>query len=129
MRFKYVFDSGKFLPIIPIKLRGNEDWIEFNGYIDTGASFCLFHADVAGILGINLESGEKREMILGDGDSMVVYIHKVPVLLADKEFIASIGFSRDLKIHFYIIGREDLFNQFIICFHEKEKMIEFTPIF
>lgn len=98
-------------------------------YIDTGASFCLFHADVAEVLGIKLETGEKREMILGDGDSIAVYAHKVKVLLAGVEFIASIGFSKDLKIHFYIIGREDIFSQFIICFHEKEKMIEFTPAF
>lgn len=97
-------------------------------YIDTGASFCLFHADVAGVLGLDLENGERREMVLGDGDSMEVYLHKIPVLLAEKEFAASIGFSKDLKIHFYIIGRLDLFEHFIICFHEKEKIVEFTPI-
>lgn len=80
------------------------------------------------MLGINLKDGEKREMVLGDGDGMAVYLHKILVLLAGKEFIASVGFSKDLKIHFYIIGRQDVFEHFVICFHEKEKMIEFTPL-
>lgn len=109
-------------------MKGISEWIKFKAYIDTGASFCLFHADVAEVLGIKLEEGEKREMILGDGDSIAVYVHQVKVLLAGKEFIASIGFSKDLKIHFYILGRQDIFEHFVICFHEKEKMIEFTPV-
>ena len=128
MKFEYVLDSGKFLPIISVQMKGLREWITFKAYIDTGASFCLFHADIAEALGIKLEEGEKREMILGDGDSIAVYLHKVSVKLAEREFIASIGFSQGLKIHFYIIGRQDIFDQFIICFHEKEKYIEFTPV-
>lgn len=127
MKFHYVFDSGKYLPIIPLRLKGRNEWVEFKAYIDTGASFSLFHADVAEVLGLVLEQGEKREMVLGDGDCIEVYVHKIPVHLAGVEFVASIGFSKNLNIHLFVMGREDIFTKFIISFDEQEKTIEFIP--
>ncbi len=71
MKYPYLFQEGKFLPLIPLKLRGVKEWVEFRAYIDTGAIYSLFHADV---------------------------------------------------------GRRDVFEKFTICFHEKEKYVEFTPL-
>ncbi len=127
MKFSYQFFEGKFLPIINIKLKGKKEWVEFSGFIDTGASYCLFHADVAEVLGITLENGQKEEMVLGDGDILPVYIHTLSVSLAGKEFNARIGFSKQLNINMYIIGRKDIFEHFIIAFNERDKWIEFQP--
>ena len=60
MRFSYQFFDEEYLPIIPISLKGKEEWIEFDAYIDTGASSCLFPADVAEILGLDLEKEKSR---------------------------------------------------------------------
>ncbi len=67
-------------------------------------------------------------MKLGDGNMLTVHIHDLPVSLAGKEFVAPVGFSKGLGVNFAIIGRRGIFNQFIICFHENEKTIEFTPV-
>ncbi len=127
MKFPYQLFEGEHLPIIPVSLKSKEGWVEFDAYIDTGASFCLFPADVAEILGLCLEEGEVRKMILGDGNALTVYLHNLPVLLAGKEFAAPIGFSKGLGISFAIIGRRGIFDQFTVCFNELEKWIEFTP--
>ena len=127
MNFKYCYFEGKFLPIVPIKLKGKAEWLETMAFIDTGASYSLFHADIATILGINLEDGVKWEMVVGDGNILVAYLHKVPVSIAGKEFVATIGFSKGLGVGFYIIGRKDIFEKFIVIFNEKEKQAEFRP--
>ena len=128
MKFSYIFFEGKFLPIISLKLKGRDGWVEFKAYIDTGASYSLFHADEADVLGIELEQGNKEEMIVGDGNALTVYIHKIPISLAGKEFPAQIGFSKGIGVNMNILGRKDLFEKFVICFNEKEKVIEFTPV-
>lgn len=127
MKFKYHYFEGKFLPIVPIKLKGRAEWVETMAFVDTGASYSLFHADIATILGLDLESGEKWEMVIGDGNMLVAYLHKVLVSIAGKEITATIGFSKGLGVGFYIIGRKSIFDNFIVSFNEKDKQIEFEP--
>ncbi|MBS3140367.1 hypothetical protein J4479_05165 [Candidatus Woesearchaeota archaeon] len=57
MKFSYRFYEGKFLPIIPISLTENGKLIQMRAYVDTGASYSLFHAKVAEILGLDVEKG------------------------------------------------------------------------
>lgn len=127
MKFEYRFYEGQFLPIVLIGLKGKSGWIKSQVYVDTGASYSLFHTDMAEILGLNLEEGKPYEMVVGDGNTLKLYLHKIPVSLAGQEFIATIGFSKGIGVGFNIIGRKSIFDNFIICFNEKEKYIEFTP--
>lgn len=113
---------------MPIQLKGRREWLRTRAYVDTGASYSLFPADVAEVLGFNLEEGELHEMVVGDGNTLKVYVHKIMISLAGKEFIASIGFSKGMGVGFYIIGRKDIFEKFVVCFNEKDKFVEFTPL-
>jgi len=124
MKFKYKNYAGRFMPIVPMKIKGN-DWNTYNAYVDSGASRSIFHSDVADDLEINLGDGDKVNITVGDGSQIIVYIHKLTVRIAGQEFKASIGFSRNLGIGFNIIGRLDIFSKFKICFDDKEKILEF----
>ena len=126
MKFKYRNIAGKLMPIIPIMLKG-KDWKRYNAYVDSGGSRSIFHSYVADDLEINLEDGDKVYITVGDGSQIIVYIHKLTVKIADQEFKASIGFSRNLGIGFNIIGRLDIFSKFKICFDDTEKIVEFHP--
>ena len=126
MKFPYHFYEGRFLPIVSIKLQGKEGWIAGRAFVDTGASYSLFPADVAEALGLVLEDGELSEMTVGDGNILKVYLHQIKVVIADKEFMATIGFSKGLGVGFYIIGTRDIFDNFKVCFNLKEKYVEFT---
>lgn len=127
MKFDYCYSDGAFLPIISLKLNGKDGGVEFLAFVDTGASYSIFQADVAEILGLNFKDGEEKDLVIGDGDKLKVHIHKVMVSLANKEFIATIGFSECLGTGFNILGRKSIFDQFIICFREKKKIVEFFP--
>ena len=125
MRYKYVEERGRFLPIIPIRLEGKNGWVTFSGYVDSGATYSIFRAEIAEILSIDIEKGEKQYVVVGDGSLIRVYIHRIIIELAGKIFEASIGFSRQLGIGVNIIGRKDIFDRFIICFNERDKHMEF----
>lgn len=115
MKFPYVELRGRFLPIIPVEVND----VEFYAFVDSGASFSIFHTDIAEILDIKIEDGEKVFVTVGDGSLIPVHIHELKVRFAGKEFAARIGLSKKLGIGFDIIGRKDFFENFKICFDEK----------
>ncbi len=127
MRFDYRFSEGQFLPMIYLKLGGKEEWIESTAYADSGASYSVFHAGIAEILGLDLEEGELREISVGDGNILKVYLHEILISIAGQEFKAYLGFSKGIGVGFNIIGRKSIFEKFLVCFNEKEKYVEFTP--
>jgi len=124
VKFPYPAFGGKLLPIVPIRL-GSEEWISVDAYVDSGASYSIFHAWIAEALGLRLEDGEKDYLTVGDGSQIIVYVHPIRVQLAGNEFDARIGFSRRLGIGFNILGRADIFDRFRICFSDKEGVVEF----
>ena len=115
---------GKLAPIVPIELKGKE-WVKFNAYVDSGAGYSIFHSRIGDILDLNLESGEKIYVTVGDGSQIIVYLHNIFVRIAEQEFKAIIGFSKHLGVGFNIIGQSDIFERFKICFDGKEKVVEF----
>ena len=92
MKFPYVKYNNRYLPIVSIEMKAKEDWVVFDAYVDSGAGYSIFHTDVAGILGIDIEQGRESFVVVGDGSRIKVYIHNLEVRLADKEFRAVIGF-------------------------------------
>lgn len=127
MKFPYVAFGGKFLPIVPVRL-GREKWISVDAYVDSGASYSVFHAWITEAMGLRLEDGEKDYLTVGDGSHIMVYMHPMKVQLAGKEFDANIGFSRRLGVGFNILGRADIFDRFTICFSDKQRVVEFKEV-
>lgn len=114
------------MPIIPVKLKGKE-WVEFQAFVDSGAGYSIFMFDIADVLGIALEKGNKEYVKIGDGSFIEVFTFKLPVIIADKEFESKIGFSRGLGVGFNVIGRQDVFHNFKVCFDDSENSVEFMP--
>jgi len=59
MKVEYVNFKGKFLPLVPIELKGAE-WVEFLAYLDSGASYTIFHSDVLKVLNLEHMKGRKE---------------------------------------------------------------------
>ncbi len=125
-KYPYLEFRDKLAPIVQIELKGRE-LVSYDAYVDSGAAYSIFHSDILEDLEIKLEEGKKMYITVGDGSQIIVYLHKIKVIIADKEFEATIGFSRYLGIGFNIIGRVDIFDKFKICFDETSKIVEFHP--
>jgi len=129
MKFPYVQFRRRFLPIVPIRFKHRDGvWTEFKAYVDSGASYSIFHAGISEIFGLNLEEGNEEYITVGDGSVIPVYLHHITIQIAGKEFSATIGFSRRLGIGFNILGRKDVFERFKVCFDEREKVVEFIEL-
>ena len=129
MRFPYFqLGSKYFAPIVPIKILGKEGWIDFEAYIDSGASYSIFKSDRADILGIDYKRGQEFFLTVGDGGLLKVYIHRLKTELANKSFVAQIGFSDQLGIGFNLLGRKSFFEYFRICFDDKGRFVELHEI-
>ncbi len=126
MRFPYQQRHGRYLPIIPIRLKSVDgEWITFDAFVDSGASYSIFTAEIGEILGLDVESGKKIYVTVGDGSLITVYLHELEVKIGEIIFKATVGFSKQLGIGFNIIGRKDFFERFKVCFDEREKVVEF----
>lgn len=135
-KFKFPFTkSGQFtLPLISVILKNEIDGIQM-GYIamvDSGASFNVFHADVADALGINLDHIKDKVMfrgVGGKGKDFVgkTYIIKLMVMQRGEshEFDTPVVFSNDISKDGYpLLGMTGFFNNFLsICFDDRSKKI------
>jgi len=127
MKFSYVKFDDKYLPIVPLIVKGKVE-AEINAFVDSGAGVSVFNFDTAEMIGIEAENGKKEFVKIGDGSFIEIFVHTLEIRFAGKSFKAKIGFSRGLGVGFNIMGRMDIFENFIVSFNEKEKCIEFTEL-
>lgn len=129
MRFPYYqLGSDDFAPIITLKLLGQHGWVALEAYIDSGASFSIFHKDRAEILGIDHRKGKRVHLTVGDGGLLEIYLHKLQVDLANSRFLAVIGFSDQLGVGFNLLGRRTFFDRFQICFNDQKRFVALRPL-
>lgn len=79
MKFPYTrFPNGIKRPIIRIAIEHNGKQLPYFGLIDSGADINLFHGELAALLGLNLEAGEKHSVGgVVDGERREYYVHRV----------------------------------------------------
>ena len=127
MRYSYrEVSKGLFAPIVNLQVWTGGRWVECDAYIDSGATYSIFHTDMAAILGLDYQKGRKVMIRVGDGKLIAVYLHKLPVEFAGHKFNAVIGFSENLGVGFNLLGRVDFFDRFRICFNDKERIVDAT---
>jgi len=125
MKFYYrELSKGQFAPIVNLEVWSDGRWIGIEAYVDSGATYSIFHTDVAEIMSLDYRQGRKIMIRVGDGKQIPVYLHKLPVQFAGHKFTAVIGFSQSLGVGFNLLGRVDFFDRFRICFNDKENFLE-----
>jgi len=128
VEFPYLKDaSGHYAPIVYLQVRASNRWLYLQAYVDSGASWTIFHADVAQLLGIRLSRVKRRYMALSNGSVIPIHLCRVRVRFAGMEFTVPAGFSDALKIGFNVLGRAGFFDRFVMCFHDRARLLSVTP--
>jgi hypothetical protein len=125
--FPYKMYKNMPCPIIKFSLCAQKKWIDVESYVDSGASVSLFSIIDAQRLGLDYRTGKRTYSMVGDGNLIPVYLHKLQAKLGNKAFKAAIGFSPSLGVGFNLMGRRDFFSQFDITFSDASRTITFTP--
>jgi hypothetical protein len=64
-------------------------------------------------------------MTVGDGKSIPVYFHTLPIIIGNVSFNAIIGFSEKLGVGFNLLGRRSVFEKFVVVFDDIKRQITF----
>ena len=124
VEYPYMKDvQGRYAPIIYLMVWTGNRWVYLQAYVDSGASWSVFHMDVAQLLGVKLTKVKKRYFTLGNGNVIPVYLKHIKVRFAGQEFMAPAGFSEVLRVGFNLLGRAGFFTRFEMCFNDRAKVL------
>ena len=129
LEFPYLKDAqGRYAPIVYLQVWTGNRWLYLQAYVDSGASWTIFHADVAQLLGLGRSRGRRRYMSLGNGGVIPVVLQQVRVRFAGLDCVVTVGFSDALKVGFNVLGRAGIFDRFVMCFNDRARVLTATPI-
>lgn len=127
--FPYLKDTqGRYAPIVYLQVWTGDRWLYLQAYVDSGASWSVFHMDVAQLLGIKLNQAKRRYVSLGNGSVLPVYLQRIKVRFAGVEFMAPAGFSDALRMGFNLLGRAGFFTRFSMCFNDRARLLTVTRL-
>lgn len=124
------FPTRQFVhrPVVDIFLLFDNKSIKYQVLIDSGADFCIFHAEMADILGIPVSQGKKMTFYGTSGTPQVAYFHNIQIVLGGWPMDLYCGFSSDMKsLPYGLLGQTGFFDRFKIDFDYQGKRIEIRP--
>jgi hypothetical protein len=86
----------------------------FEAVIDSGASRCIFHADIGRFLGLDMKMGA-TETTQGIGGPSEIYLHDVKLYIPGGPVIIKAGFKESLPIA-GLLGMDGFFEHFVVTF-------------
>lgn len=117
-------------PVIPIEIRYNGKSVKYLALIDSGADFCIFHAEIGEYLGINIKAGKKLDYYGIIGDKKEAFFHDVSIIVGGNEKKCYCGFSYEIdknKMPYGILGQKGFFNLFKVSMDYEKEQIELKP--
>lgn len=125
-RFDYsVFHDAK-APIVPVEVWGGGRWHNLWAYVDSGASFSVFHTYEAKRLGVKLSKCSKFFIVAAGDRRIPVYMTRLAMRIGGTRIRADIGFCRALGGAFNLLGRQGVFDHFRVCLDDKNETVTFT---
>lgn len=118
--FPYFQKDGQWFPVVEVNLRRGARSISVKALVDSGASFSLFHPEVAEYLGVPLERGRKI-YLTGVGGRVLGYLHTVQLTVGGTRILCKMVFSPEFTVSFNLLGRDNFFIPFTVSFFEKNK--------
>ncbi|MBI4999277.1 hypothetical protein HZB97_00715 [Candidatus Gottesmanbacteria bacterium] len=126
--FPYITHKNYQIPSIPLELKLGNNWYKFMAYVDSGASYSIFSTRIIEQLGFPYKRGRLIHILVGDGNSIPVWLHQLTIKIGGYQFLAPIGFSNKLGVAFNLLGRAGIFNRFEITFSDSKQLVTFTKI-
>lgn len=129
MKFKYKkYGPGVLRPVIPIEIYYQDRSISYEVLVDSGADFCIFDSQIGEILGINLESGEKRVVAGITGVKESYYVHLVTIMVGGWPHDVKVGFLPNIaRLGYGVVGQKGFFDIFTVKFDLLKEEIELKP--
>ena len=128
MKFRYKrYGPGILRPVIPIRIRFQNRSVGYEVLVDSGADSCIFDAQIADILGIELAAGDRRMVAGITGVQRPYFTHPVTIGVGERAFEIVAGFLPDMPpLGYGVVGQHGFFDHFIVRFDLGREEIELT---
>ncbi len=114
---KQKFTKHVLRPVIPIRVKHKGRAIGYEALIDSGADYCIFHSELAEIMGIAWDKGEIVSLGGVGGKKFKGRFSKVKISVGGNEIETKVLFSDDIPDFGYaILGQVGFFEFFRIRF-------------
>ncbi len=120
------YSSGDEAVAIPVELRSGSSYVPVVASVDTGASFCVFGAEVAEALGLDLMSGV-RERFRTANSGFEAYGHDVEITALGVVTHATVYFFADPMIDKNVLGRTGWLDRVYLGLVHHETKIYLAP--
>ena len=116
-------------PAIPIKLINQGRQISYIALIDSGADFCVFHAEIGEQIGLDIESGKKLDMSGITGTQFIAYFQNIRIEIGGHGYDCYAGFTREFQdMPYGVLGQVGFFDHFKLTFEYTKERIELKSI-
>ncbi|HAH19975.1 MAG: hypothetical protein A2Y00_08985 [Omnitrophica WOR_2 bacterium GWF2_43_52] len=120
--FPYLKQGSRYFPVVDITLKYKKSEITLKALVDSCATHSVFRHEVADYLGLAFAKG-KLLHLEGISGRIAGYMHTLDVVMGGISYKNKIVFSRQLKVSFNILGRDNFFEPFLITFCETDKKV------
>jgi hypothetical protein len=111
---------------VPVVLKSGDKRVQLAASIDTGASFCLFRAELATALGLDLTSGELKRFRTANSN-FDAYGHEVEVSVLGLTTFSTVYFFADAAINKNVLGRVGWLDRVRLGLVEHDSNIYLAP--
>ena len=112
-------------PYVLVRLAQGEHHKDVISLADSGADLCLFHADIARLLGLEVETGNELAFQGVSGAGARAYVHRVVLTVRGLNSISlDVGFTDSMSVGTGLLGQQGFFEQLRVAFDLKNNLFE-----
>lgn len=112
-------------PVIQITLDSGGSSFGYFVLIDSGADYCIFHAKIGELLGLDINKGKPLTFYGTSGEPQNAFFHEISFKVGGNEHSCEVGFSYDMeKLAYGILGQHGFFDKWIVKFEYSKENIE-----
>jgi hypothetical protein len=113
------------LPLLKVRLSYQDQYINVNALVDSGANASLFHSSIAEALGIDLTSGMEQEFFGISGHPIKSYFHlvKLQIFGSNESVELAVAFTDSPGVG-ALLGQADFFQHHKITFERYKEQME-----
>ena len=121
--------KGVLRPTIPVCLVNKQTGAEtqYLALIDSGADYCICHASIGEVIGLDIRSGRVMDYWGIGGIKQQAYFHDIVLSVGGWKFDCYVGFSYDFdggQMPYGVLGQDGFFDKFKVVLDRRKLEIE-----
>lgn len=120
-------DGSKLVPFIPLALVGAAAQVPLMLVADSGADYTIVSNEIAPLLGLDLEAGERTSFCGTSGQQQDAYVHGLDIVIQNADnsvrYAADVAFASLPRSVAGLLGRVGFFDRFVVTFNQPANQI------